>query len=127
MGEEKLDAGAALELGRILRAVGEEVADLGKMACGLQESLSPSEFGPGWGRAALDRLQALDILTQRLDGIAGFLHALAPTLPADWLCDATRAAEAMTLADLARRLTCANPNTLSEPSGAAGELELFEA
>lgn len=120
-----LDPGVALALGDVLRAVGQELADLGRLTSELQVALSPSELGIGQERAAPYRLQTLDALTQTLHGVSDFLRALAPTVPVHWSCDAKRAAEAITLSDLARRLSCSMADDRPCPSEEAGELELF--
>lgn len=118
----------AAPVGDVLRAVGRELADLGRQATELQTLLGA--LGPGDGRepAVLCRLQTLDALTQSLNGVSEFLDALAPTLPPRWTCDAARAAGTLTLSDLARRLG-GGPAPASGllPAGEAGELELFGA
>lgn len=113
-------------LTEILRAVGRELADLGRLTCDLQVALSP--FGPGYAQncQSPESLQLLDVLTQRLQGTADFLGALAPGLPADWMCDTDVATRLLTLSDLARRL---NRPASSYPTEneRAGVLEFFEA
>lgn len=126
MADDQSNPGAAPALGHVLRGVGRELADLGRLASELQTVLGPLEYGAGQEPAALYRLQTLDALTQALHGVSDFLHALAPTLPVHWSCDAARAARALTLADLARRLGSPALAGHPPPSGEAGELELFE-
>jgi len=117
--------GAPLAIGEVLRAVGQELADLGRLASDLQTVLSPAEAWAARNRAALDRLQSLDALTQRLEGMSEFLRILAPTVPAHWPCDAARAAESLTLSGLARRLGRPVGAACPPPDIAAGECELF--
>lgn len=118
----------AVGIADILRAVSREVADAGQSACGLQDALGcfvPA--APGQRDRAVEALQALDLLTQQLGGIAAFLDALAPTLPADWMGDAAAAAQAVTLSDLAHRLGRPHDGPLHAEGGDAGALELFGA
>ena len=109
----------------ILRAVSREVADAGQSACGLQETLSC--FVPALGQQdrAVEAFQALDLLTQQLQGVAAFLDALAPTLPTDWVGDAAVAAQAVTMSDLVRRLGQLGNGSHPVGSGDAGTFELF--
>ena len=111
----------------ILRAVCREVADAGQSASGLQEVLSCFAPAPGQQDRTIEAFQALDLLTQQLGGIAAFLDALAPTLPTDWMGDAAAAAEAVTMADLARRLGRPHDAPCRMESVDAGALELFGA
>lgn len=55
--------------------------------------------------AALRALQGLDLTEQTLRALAGLLADLAATVPADWRIDARPALAAITLADLANRLS----------------------
>lgn len=114
-------------LGDVLRAAGEELAALGRLASDLQAVVGPSGPGSEQGGAALYRLQALDPLTQALHGMSDFLLALAPSVPAHLPCDAARAAEVITLSDLACRLGRPLRDPSPASAGAPGELELFEA
>ena len=117
----------AASIADILRAVCREVADAGQSACGLQDTLSC--FVPALGQQdrAAEAFQALDLLTQQLQGVAAFLDALAPTRPAGWVGDAAAAAEAVTMSDLAHRLGRPHDGPLHAEGGDAGALELFDA
>ena len=111
----------------ILRAVSRELADAGQSACGLQDALGCFVPAPGQRDQAVEALQALDLLTQQLHGVAAFLDALAPTLPAEWVGDAAAAAQLVTLSDLAHRLGRPHDGPLQAEGGDAGALELFGA
>ena len=111
----------------ILRAVCREVADAGQSACGLQEALSCLVPALGQQDRAVEAFQALDLLTQQLQGVAAFLDALAPTLPAGWVGDAAVAAQAVTMSDLARRLGRPHDSPYRMGSEDAGALEFFGA
>lgn len=109
----------------ILRAVSREVADAGRSACSLQETLGC--FVPTLGQQdrAVEAIQALDFLTQQLQGVAAFLDALVPTLPTDWTGDAAAAARAVTMSDLAHRLGRPHDSPCRTASEDAGAFELF--
>lgn len=111
----------------IMRAVGREVADAGRRACDLQDALSGFAQALGQQGQAIEAFQALDFLAQQLQGVAAFLGALAPTLPACWAGDAATAAQAVTMSDLAHRL--GRPHEASRGLGSddVGAFELFGA
>ncbi len=117
----------AASVADILRAVRREVADAGQSACGLQAALSCLVPALGQQDRAIGAFQALDLLTQQLQGVAAFLDALAPTLPACWVGDAAAAAQAVTMSDLAHRLGRPHDDPCRMGSGDAGALELFGA
>lgn len=94
----------AASVADIVRAVGREVADAGQRACDLQDALSGFAQALGQQEQAIEACQALDFLTQQLQGVAAFLDALAPTLPACCAGDAAAVAQAITMSGLARRL-----------------------
>lgn len=65
--------------------------------------------------------QCLDLLTQRLHGLAAFVLVLAPSLPVTWHVDPAHAASQVVLADLAGRLQGV---AVADGPG-AGVVELF--
>ena len=72
--------------------------------------------------------QAADLLSQRLEGMAAFLAALAKAAPADVLIDVEAAVIDLTLAEQARRLSGPHPAAAragDEP--VSGDLFIFEA
>ena len=111
----------------ILRAVCREVADAGQSACGLQEVLSCIAPTLGQQDRAIEAFQALDLLTQQLQGVAAFLDVLAPTLPTEWVGDAAAAAQAVTMSDLAHRLGRPHDGPCRMGSEGAGALDFFGA
>ncbi len=111
----------------ILRAVCREVADAGQSACDLQAALSCLIPALGQQDRAVEAFQALDLLTQQLQGVAAFLDALAPTLPPGWVGDAAAAAQAVTMSDLAHRLGRPHDGPCRMGSEDKGALDLFGA
>ncbi|MGO9674984.1 MAG: hypothetical protein ACLPSF_12600 [Methylocella sp.] len=69
------------------------------------------------------RIQDLDHIRQKVEGLADFLSALALVAPGDCLVDANGAARLLTLADLAARLTLSDESVA--PGAAFGECEMF--
>ena len=107
---------AEYTLPAVLRAVRCEMTSLGGQAQHLQDRLSPiarTEQG--------EALQALDLLTQRLFGLADFLDRLIPALP-DQALDLAPALDVMTLSDQVRRLA----GLPAQPTPSPGGLELFD-
>jgi hypothetical protein len=123
--EHETPPGASVS--EILRAVSREVADAGQSACGLQDTLSCFVLALGQQNRVVEAFQALDLLTQQLQGVAAFLDALAPTLPTDWMGDAAAAAQAVTLSNLAHRLGRPHDDRRCMESEDAGALDLFGA
>ena len=91
-------------LAEILDAVSREVTSAARTTCKLQEALSPLLCTLGQDEGMIKDIQALDLIAQHLHGLAGFLDALAPTLPVEWAGDAAAAARTVSLSNLARRL-----------------------
>ena len=106
-------------LSRTLGACAGELAALADRCESLQAGLAPAlQSG-----AAIEEAQTLDILTQSLAAVADYLHALSADLPVDWVVDASPAAAAVRLSELAKRLAGGAPPAAAE----AGELDLFGA
>ena len=112
----------AAPLAAVLCATADELSALADAASGVQAALGDAGFMPDVQGASIERLQALDLITQRLAGLSAFLTALAPTVTPGASADAMLAAADVTVSALAARL-CAQP----EPVAAAGECELFGA
>lgn len=73
----------------------------------------------------LERVQALDHLTQRLNALAGFVLRIAPELPTTAVIDVGEAAADLPLKDLADRL-CGRVRAVDEDQGArSGDFELL--
>jgi hypothetical protein len=100
-----------------------ELLDLGHLAERAQTTLSnvlaKAAHDPECHRDA----QVLDLLTQRLYGMSGFLTILNPSIPPVWELDADAAASSVSLGDLADRLSGVAVIEV-EPQG-FGELEMF--
>jgi hypothetical protein len=113
-------ADAALQpLSRTLGACAGELAALADRCETMQAGLAPAlQSG-----AAIEEAQTLDLLTQTLAAVADYLNVLAAGLPAEWQVDATPAAAAVPLTELAWRLLGGAYHTPPE----SGELDLFGA
>ena len=114
-----------VRLAAILEAVGQEVARLGQVASDLQEVLSPLACAFGKDGQTAEDIQALDLLSQHLCGVADFLGALVPTLPIEWTADAAAAARTLTLSSLAQRLSCPPCDFHPAEGEVVGALDLF--
>ncbi len=107
--------------GALLTAVSDELAEMRTQLDDLAKLTSEliAHCPPGLRASALSRLQVLDLMTQRLDGLSGFSAALGVGVPVD------TALQALTLSDLSDRLggridtsPCAPPT--------AGDVTLFD-
>lgn len=101
-----------------------ELADLARLSDRLQSSVArlTADLGPP-DSGFLTEVQAIDLLSQRLDGMAAFLRVLAASAPTHVTTDVHAAVMGLTLAEQARRLSGA-PAQAAEPAD-DGELQLF--
>jgi hypothetical protein len=114
-------------LGDTLDAVASEVTDLALISDRLQALISVALIADGTSNSDhMREFQAIDLLVQRLHGVAVFLGALARDTPCEWRANAAAAATDVALTDLALRLTGASlkPVEQAEPDS-SGDLELF--
>jgi hypothetical protein len=74
----------------------------------------------------VELLQGMDLLSQRLQGLASFAQALATLVPRDWQLDVAPAAAVITLSDLQNRMagSCRLPG-IPQRSPEDNELDLF--
>jgi hypothetical protein len=107
----------------LMQAFEAELLDLGRLAEHAQTTLSTvlarAAHDPECHRDA----QVLDLLTQRLYGMSGFLTILNPSIPLAWQVDADEAASSISLGDLADRLSGVAVGTDAPQD--FGELEMF--
>ena len=96
------------DLHELLEAVGVELATLGRIVEGLQDTLTP-------GQAGAANLQALDSLTQHLFALSGVLCGLGPA----WDGQVTAVLDTVPLGCLQRRLR-------GQPAPAPADAEDFE-
>lgn len=100
-----------------------EIADLARVADGVQHVIARLAAGAPPDAALMADAQAADLLTQRLAGLAAFLRALSAAAPAGAVTDVHAAVMDLTLAEQARRLGGPPPPAANaEPYG---DLDLF--
>ncbi|MBU1345614.1 MAG: hypothetical protein KKA16_01540 [Alphaproteobacteria bacterium] len=107
--------------GSLLNAVSDELAEMRVQLDDLAELTSEliAHCPPNLRASALSRLQALDLLAQRLDGLSGFSAALGVGVPVD------TALQALTLSDLSDRLGGrVDPSASAPPMD--GDVTLFD-
>ncbi len=113
---------------QVLEAIAGELAQMAQAGDRLQLLISAALVSDGRQNAEhLREFQSIDLLVQRLHGVAIFTGCLAAVTPGDWGIDAASAAVAVPLSDLARRLggdkTAAScQRRKDDPSG---DLEMF--
>lgn len=117
------DKAEKMRVADLMLAFEAELLDLGRLAERAQTTLSnvlaKAAHDPECHRDA----QVLDLLTQRLYGMSGFLTILNPSIPPVWEVDADAAASSVSLGDLADRLSGVAV-THEDPKN-FGELEMF--
>jgi hypothetical protein len=116
-----------------LRLAAIELAELARLSDQLQRAIGRlTETHGAPDGEFLTEVQAADLLSQRLDGMAAFLRVIAASAPEDVTTDVHAAVMNLTLAEQARRLSGPQPAegprseaSPSEPRQTCGELQLF--
>ena len=102
---------AARPLSESLDLVAREVTDLVAVGDQLQDLISRLAVAAGRvDPASMMEAQAVDLLSQRLSGLANFLRALADAAPADVAADIDKALRVLTLTEQAQRLSVGAPD-----------------
>jgi hypothetical protein len=109
------DTGAPMS--QVLGSVATELQALAILSDRLQSLISKALVADSATNAEhLQEFQAIDLLVQRLSGVATFAHALSQAAPQTWRIDAAAAAASITLSDLSRRLSGHSDRRASQPS-----------
>ena len=109
-----------------LRLAAVELADLARLGDQLQRVIARLVAGAGALDAELmEEAQGADLLSQRLEGMAAFLRALADAVPAGAAIDVHAAMIDLTLAEQARRLAGPTAAIATDVDAASGDLLLF--
>lgn len=111
-----------IRLRSLLQALEAELHELGTLAETAQNTLSHVLLRAADDPACHRDAQVLDLLTQRLFGMSGFLKQLAPEIPRVWHVDTAAAVNTLSLGALADRL---NGVPAASTRQETGELELF--
>lgn len=111
-----------IRLQNLMEAFKAELHDLGKLAETAQLTLSNVLALAAHDPACHREAQVLDLLTQRLYGMSGFLTVLVPNIPVIWEVDTTEAVKTVSLGHLADRLNGMQVGNLEHD---VGELEMF--
>jgi hypothetical protein len=112
-------------LQNVLARLGAECAELGQLAEQLQAVLGPALLRIVDDADCHRNVQSLDLMAQRLAGVAAFLTALRAQVPPAWSADADAAARGVTLSELARRLRGEPGADHGHDDHEAGALEMF--
>jgi Lon protease-like protein len=109
-----------------LRLAAIELAELARAGDQLQRVIVRLAAGAGALDAELmEEAQGADLLSQRLEGMAAFLRALADAVPAGAAIDVRVAMIDLTLAEQARRLAGPPGSAPTATDEASGDLLLF--
>lgn len=120
--------GGAQPVASLLAAVAVEVNDLARLSDSLQSLISSALVADcGTDIGHLREFQAIDLLVQRLQGVAAYVEELSRAAAADWRLDPASALARLTLADLARCLAGQAGAIGAEPQALdpSGDLQLF--
>jgi hypothetical protein len=114
---------AEMPVADLLIRLSREFDELSAVAETLQDL--PAQLGPLDANGVV-LAQAIDLLSQRLDGLSAFARALGSLLPSGWRIDARPAAALVKLSDLQHRLThCGLMGLVTEQAHDPDEMELF--
>jgi hypothetical protein len=111
-----------IRLRSLLQAFEAELHDLGRLAETAQTTLSGVLLHVAEDPVCSRDVQVLDLLTQRLYGMSGFLNRLSPSIPRVWQVDTSAAVETVSLGNLVDRL---NGVPVAVVPQSVGELEMF--
>ncbi len=111
-----------IRLKSLLQAFEAELYDLARLAESAQSTLSNALLHAAGDADCHREAQMLDLLTQRLYGMAGFLTTLAPGIPPVWQVDTTEAVKTVSLRHLADRLNGVQVVNLQHD---IGKVEMF--
>jgi hypothetical protein len=110
----------------LLVRVGIELNEIARSIDATQSLLSRLTWEKGKPDSKyVQAMQKADLHAQKLVGLSAFLAALAEDLPLDWSTDSGRAAKAVTLSDLAKRLTAQRFESSASDSPDSGDCDLF--
>jgi hypothetical protein len=101
-----IEISSQVPAGALLDRLRAEIEQLAFSADGLQDVVGGLAVRLEGEERSLfvDKIQDLDLLVQRLQGLAGFLHTLQDVVPPDWSIDATSALARLTLGSQAALL-----------------------
>jgi hypothetical protein len=106
----------------LLARVAEELGALGGLAEDLQAAVGELARSAMADAAAVEDVQQMDALAQRLQALSAFTGRISGAAPASWRVDAGPAIAAVPLSALAARLAGVEPAGDDEPSG---DLDFF--
>lgn len=111
-----------------LEGVAQELVLLRDRLLWMQDACAAPDLGAALDAVVIRELQGLDLATQRLDMLAGFIRGLIEAAPFDAAIDLTGALAGVTLQDMADRLSSharglGAPELEDDP--ASGDFDLF--
>jgi hypothetical protein len=109
-------------LAALLASMQVECSELREITLQVQEALSPELGGRAAEPGQIQKIQRLDEIFQRLEGLSLFLNGLAGLTPPAWRLAADAAIDPIRLSRLAARL---RGQEMSETGEIAGEVEFF--
>lgn len=113
-------------LAEVLSRVEKELAEMARLVDHNQSLIARLTWAVGaTDPSYVTAMQEADLVSQKLDGIAGFLRAIATALPADLHVDTHSATGDLLLAELTRKIGARGRDKAHDGSQLAGEFDLF--
>lgn len=114
-------------LSDVLKQIGLELNSIAETVGQIEETVSRmATENANKDQRMMRDLQNIDMIGQSLKAIAGFSASISQSVSIDWAVDTSAAAETVLLADLAKRLSCAQRNVNWGNSNRSGEWEVFD-
>lgn len=119
-------AAPAMPMSDVADRIGNELAELAVAIHRLQVVISPmlQDASPRDPKA-LQELQDIDHIYQKIGNLAEFLAALAITLPQNWVLDPSTASRVITLSALASRLGFVGEEAADHEQYPSGDCDFF--
>ncbi len=105
----------------LLARVAEELGQLGGLAENLQAAAGELARSASADHGAMEDMQQMDLLAQRLQALSAFTDQIGDAAPAAWRVDATAALAAVPLSSLAAKLA----GVQAQPDEGGGDLDFF--
>ncbi len=113
-------------LAEVILRVEKELAEMARLVDHNQSVIARLSWTAGASDPSyVSAMQEADLISQKLDGIAGFLRAIAAAVPADLHIETHRATSDLRLEELTRKIGAKGYASAHNASHGAGDFDLF--
>lgn len=113
-------------LAGVLLRVEKELAEMARLVDHNQSLIARLTWSVGGADPSyVTAMQEADLVAQKLDGIAGFLRAIANSVPPDFQVETHRASTDLLLAELTRKIGAKGGEKADAVPHSAGDFDLF--